>query len=226
MSKKTELEEIQSEELEHKVSDFLSRNKKGVIGLFIAVVVIIIALLVADVVISNNKDKNFDELSTAQTELTTAMSADSTTDDYQANIDAAMAKIEALEDASGYVGYKATYLSAINSYNNKDYQTALDQFLKISEDAKGEYMGSLSLYNAIACEEQLGNTDKVIEYCQQLLDTYGNDAAESPKTMFTLARIYEQQGESKLAQSQFQQLADQFPSSEYGKLAKNSLLNY
>lgn len=226
MSKNTDLDEIQSEKLEHRLSDFLSKHRNAVIGVFIAIVVIIIALLIADVVISKNKEKAFDKLSTAQTELTTAMSADSKSDAYQANIDNALVKIEALENVSGYVGYKATYVSATASYNNKEYQAALDQFLKISEKAKGTYMGSLSLYNAIACEEQLGSNDKVIEYCQQLLDVYGNEAAESPKTMFTLARIYEKQGETKLAQSQFQQLSDQFPNSEYGKLAKNSLLNY
>lgn len=226
MSKNTDLDDIKSEVLEHKLSNFLSRNKKVVTGLFIALVVIIFALIIGDVIVSKNREAAFDKLSIAQTELTTAINADSTSDDYQSNIDAAMSKIVELEDVSGYVGFKATYLSASSAYNDKDYQTALDKFLKIAEDAKDNYMGSLALYNAIATEEQLGDYDKVIEYSQQLLEIYGNDAAESPRTMFTLARVYEKNGDAKLAQSQFQQLADQFPNSEYGKLAKNSLLNY
>jgi tetratricopeptide (TPR) repeat protein len=226
MSKKTEIEEAQSIEIESKLSSFLARNTKALVGLVVAVVAVIIILIVVNTVNNKTANEKFTELSNVQTEYSTAITADSTTDNYQANIDAAVAKLVALEDVSGYVGDKATYLVATNSFNNKDYATALEDFLRISEEAKGTYLGSLSLSNAIACEEELGDDAKVIELCQSLLDTYGNDAAESPRTMFTLARTYESQGEAKLAQSQFQQLADQFPSSEYGKLALNSLLKY
>jgi len=226
MSKKTEIEEAQSIEIESKLSSFLARNTKALVGLVVAVVAVIIILIVVNTVNNKTANEKFTELSNVQTEYSTAITADSTADDYQANIDAAVEKLVALEDVSGYVGDKATYLVATNSFNNKDYEAALEDFLRISEEAKGTYLGSLSLSNAIACEEELGDDAKVIELCQSLLDTYGNDAAESPRTMFTLARTYESQGEAKLAQSQFQQLADQFPSSEYGKLALNSLLNY
>lgn len=226
MSKKTEIEEAQSIEIESKLSSFLARNTKALVGLVVAVVAVIIILIVVNTVNNKTANEKFTELSNVQTEYSTAITADSTADDYQANIDAAVAKLVALEDVSGYVGDKATYLVATNSFNNKDYAAALEDFLRISEEAKGTYLGSLSLSNAIACEEELGDDAKVIELCQSLLDTYGNDAAESPRTMFTLARTYESQGEAKLAQSQFQQLADQFPSSEYGKLALNSLLKY
>jgi len=226
MSKKTEIEEAQSIEIESKLSSFLARNTKALVGLVVAVVAVIIILIVVNTVNNKTANEKFTELSNVQTEYSTAITADSTADDYQANIDAAVEKLVALEDVSGYVGDKATYLVATNSFNNKDYAAALEDFLRISEEAKGTYLGSLSLSNAIACEEELGDDAKVIELCQSLLDTYGNDAAESPRTMFTLARTYESQGEAKLAQSQFQQLADQFPSSEYGKLALNSLLNY
>ena len=97
MSKNTDLDEIQSEKLEHRLSDFLSKHRNAVIGVFIAIVVIIIALLIADVVISKNKEKAFDKLSTAQTELTTAMSADSKSDAYQANIEMLWLKLKLLK---------------------------------------------------------------------------------------------------------------------------------
>lgn len=226
MSKKTNLDETQSVQLESKLSDFLSKNIKAVVSVSVAIIALIIVLIIVNSVNINNHEKSFETLSTVQTELSAAYSADSEAADYQANLDAALVKVEELKDKAGYVGYKATYLSASNSYNNKDYKTAMEGFLKISESAKGTYFGSLSLSNVIVCAEQLGDDVKAIEYCQQLIDTYGNEAAESPKTMFTLARIYEKQGNSDLAKSQFQQLADQFPSSEYAKLANNSLLNY
>lgn len=226
MSNKQKTDETQNEMLESRLSTAISNNKKIIIGICVAIIVVLAILSVVHVVSENNTKKAVNTLATAQTELSTAYAADSTADDYQANIDAAIAKIEALETEKGYVGLKSTYLVALNNYNNKNYEDALSSFLDLAEKAKGTYLGSLALNNAIVCEEQLGNDAKTIEYCQQLLDEYGNEAAESPKAMFTLARVYEKQGNTELAKSQFQQLSDQFPNSEYGKLAKNSLLNY
>jgi tetratricopeptide (TPR) repeat protein len=226
MSKNPEIEDAQSVEIEHKLARFLSKNAKSVITITVAIVVIIAVLLVVNVVSSNSAATKVEELALVQTEYSTAFNADKESSDYQVNLDASIEKLVALEDSKGYVGKKSAFIVATNSYSNQDYQAALDDFLVISEEAKGSYLGSLSLSNAITCAEELGDNAKVIEYCQSLIDTYGNDAAESPRTMFTLARTYESNGDAKLAQSQFQQLADQFPSSEYGKLAQNSLLNY
>jgi tetratricopeptide (TPR) repeat protein len=226
MSKNPEIEDPQSIAIEHKLSAFLAKNAKVVITITATIVAVLVILLVVNVVSNNSSDAKVDEFALVQTEYVTVLNADKESSDYQANIDASIAKFVALEDVKGYVGEKSTFIVATNSFNNQDYQAALDDFLRISESATGTYFGSLALSNAITCAEELGDNAKVIEYCQSLIDTYGNEAAESPRTMFTLARTYESNGDAKLAQSQFQQLADQFPSSEYGKLAQNSLLNY
>ena len=211
--------------VENKLSTFLNNNLKtiGIVSVVIIVVVIIIA--VVNGISNNTKNKNFDALDKAQTQYTTVISSPDS-ESYDTDLAQAVTDLETLENADGYVGYKATYLLGINAYNAEDFQVALNYFLEVKESAKNTYLGSLSLSNAAVCAEQLGQDAKAIEYCQELIDTYSNDAAESPKAMFTLARLYEKQGNSDLAQGQFQQLADQFPNSEYGKLAQNSLLNY
>lgn len=226
MSKNPEIEDAQSIAIEHRLSAYLAKHSKVVITIAVSIVAIVVLLLVINVVGSNSSNKKVDEFALVQTDYIEALNADKESSDYQANIDASIIELEALEDVKGYVGEKSTFLVATNSFNNQDYQSALDDFLIISEKATGTYLGSLALSNAITCAEELGDNAMVIEYCQSLIDTYGNDAAESPRTMFTLARTYESNSDVKLAQSQFQQLADQFPSSEYGKLAQNSLLNY
>jgi tetratricopeptide (TPR) repeat protein len=224
MSKKDNFN-TEDKQLESHLSDFLSNNQKllGIIAIVLVIAVIVIGIVNA--VMNNKALKNFDALDKAQTELSTA-TANPDSETYADDLAQAITDLQALEDVKGYVGLKSSYLLALQSYNDKDYQAALDSFLVIKDDAKNTYLGSLSLSNAAVCAEQLGDDAKAIEYCQELIDVYGNDAAETPKAMFTLARIYEKQGNSDLAQGQFQQLADQFSSSEYGKLAKNSLLNY
>lgn len=218
-------DENENKVAESRISAFLDKNLKiiGIVSAAIIIVVIIIAIVNAS--INKKALSNFDALDKAQSAYTTVMSnPDSET--YDGDLASAVSQFEALVDVDGYVGNKAQYLLAINSFNNEDYQVALDGFLSVKESAKNTYLGSLSLMNAAVCAEQLDQDSKVIEYCQELIDVYSNEAAETPKAMFTLARLYEKQGNSELAQGQFQQLADQFPNSEYGKIAKNSLLNY
>jgi len=226
MSNKDNFDNDKTEIIENRVSTFLSKNSKFLLYILIAAVAVLIVIGIVNISAHRKEIKNFDALEIAQTEFASATSADESSETYQQDLDKAIADLQALENEKGYVGYKASYLLALKDFSDKNYQSALDRFVEISEKASGTYMGSLALSNAAVCAEQLGDEDKTIEYCQQLIDTYGNDAAETPKTMFTLARIYEKQGNTELAKGQFQQLADQFPNSEYGKLAKNSLLNY
>ncbi|MDC7236567.1 MAG: hypothetical protein PQJ49_02255 [Sphaerochaetaceae bacterium] len=226
MSKKDNFDNKENQVIENQVSSFLSNNSKIIKYILIAIVVVILGIIILNAAMNSKAEKNMDALEVAQTEFASATAADADSETYSEDLEKAISDLEALENEKGYVGLKSSYLLALKEFSDEDYQSALDKFINISEKASGTYMGSLSLSNAIVCAEQLGDDLLVEEYCQQLLDTYGNDAAETPKTMFTLARIYEKQGNSELAQGQFQQLADQFPNSEYGKLAQNSLLNY
>ncbi|MGD1822654.1 MAG: tetratricopeptide repeat protein [Pleomorphochaeta sp.] len=211
--------------IESRLSTFLNNNSKIIGILAIVIVVVVVAIGIINATMNKRALANFDALDSAQTAYSTVIS-NQESETYDTDLVQAVSQIEELQSISGYVGNKATYLLAINEYNNENYQAALDYFLEVKENAKNTYLGSLSLSNAAVCAEQLNQETKVIEYCQELIDTYSNDAAETPRAMFTLARIYESQGNLDLAQGQFQQLADQFPNSEYGKLATNSLLNY
>ena len=226
MSNKDNLKNKDEKVVESRISTFLTKNSKVLAYSALAIVVIVVVFSIVNITMNKSVLKNIDSLETAQTQLAVSTAADKEADSYQSDLDQAIVDLEALESKSGYVGLKSTYLLALQSFSDKDYQTALDNFVLISDKASGTYMGSLALSNAAVCAEQLGDESKTVELCQKLIDTYGNDAAETPKAMFTLARIYENQNNSDLAQGQFQQLADQFPSSEYAKLAQNSLLNY
>ena len=105
----------------------------------------------------------------------------------------------------------------------EDYQGALDTFKKVYDGSKQTYLGSLALANAAASAENLGNDTLALEYYTRIIDEYGFTAAESPKALFGQARLQQKMGNLDLAKATFQQLADQFPNSEFAKLATNSL---
>ena len=69
----------------------------------------------------------------------------------------------------------------------------------------------------------MGSDTLALEYYTRIIDEYGFTAAESPKALFGQARLQQKMGNLELAKATFQQLADQFPNSEFAKLATNSL---
>ncbi len=142
------------------------------------------------------------------------------------SFDSLVAELNALASKGGskYPSVKAQYLLGMAYYGQENYEMALNNFLESAKKGKGTYMESLSIMNAAAVSEQLGNNVKALEYYQRVWDTFGNSAAEAPKALFSIARLHEFNGNITLAKAVFQQLADEFPTSEYAKLAKTRLV--
>lgn len=230
MSKNKDIEKdaIESEiAAERKVNSFLATHIRPILWTSIAVIIILAIIGIYEANSNKTSVADFNKLYDAQIALSQAVAADKDTDSYEANVQAALDGVIALEDSKDYVGNKAKLVVANQYFADEKYQEALDLYNEVyAEVADKNYIGSIALSSAAATEEQLGNDDKALELSQTLLDTFGNLSAESAKAMFTIGRIYEKQGKNDLAKAQFQQLADQFPQSEYGKLAKNSLLRF
>ena len=69
----------------------------------------------------------------------------------------------------------------------------------------------------------MGNVQLALEYYTRIIDEFGFEVPEAPKALFAQARLEEGRGNIELAKATFQQLADQFPYTEYGKLALNRI---
>jgi tetratricopeptide (TPR) repeat protein len=130
----------------------------------------------------------------------------------------------AQKSGRSYPVLKAEYLLGLISYEEGAYNEALENFLAVSQKGSGTYLGSLALFNAGVASEQLGDHMNALEYYQRVYDTYGSDAAESAKALFSVARLHESAGNTELARAVLQQLADEFAASEYAKLARSRLV--
>lgn len=228
MSDKKEIKEVspKSDKVQKKISNFLVGNHKVLI--IIGCVLLVVLLAVGIVLYTNDKkvEKQFVQIDALQSSYATLMSEDTASADYQSKVDSLIADLEALSKAGGkkYPGARAEYMLGQIAWVNEDYQQAMDAFLNAYSRMPKTYLGSLSLFNAGACAENLGDDAKAMEYYQRIWDEYGTQAAESPKALFGVARLNEKAGNTELAQATFQQLADQFPASEYAKLAQNRLI--
>ena len=213
-----------AQKVEGALNHFLSKYMKVGIVVLLVLVLALIGLGIGTSVAKKKQQSQFnliDQLQTSYQELAVMDSEDAA---YQAAYDSLVGDLTDLAAKSKKdPGLKASYILATIAYEREDYQGALDTFKKVYDGSKQTYLGSLALANAAASAENLGNDTLALEYYTRIIDEYGFTAAESPKALFGQARLQQKMGNLDLAKATFQQLADQFPNSEFAKLATNSL---
>jgi TolA-binding protein len=193
----------------------------------IVLLVALIGLWIGLSVANSNADKNQLLIDNLQESFTTWSSLDDKTSaQAQDSFNSLVAELNTLaaKGGSAYPVVKAQYLLGLAYYAQEDYEKSRTYFLEAANKGKGTYMESLSIMNAAAVSEQLGDNAKALEYYQSVWDTFGSSAAEAPKALFSVARLHESNGNTTLAKAVFQQLADEFPTSEYAKLAQTRLV--
>ncbi|MHC1693333.1 MAG: tol-pal system YbgF family protein [Sphaerochaetaceae bacterium] len=208
-------------------NNFLSANKKILIIIGIVLVVALIALWIGLSVSSAIAQKNQLAIDQLQVSYDAWVALeDKNTAEAKASYDELVSALSAMAGKGGakYPVLKAGYLLGLVYYTNGDYQNALNRFADVAAKGSETYLAPLSLNNCGVTSELLGDTTKALEYYQKVYDTYGNDAAESAKALFSVARIHEANKEIELAKAVFQQLVDEFPASEYAKLAQSRLV--
>ncbi|MXI86207.1 tetratricopeptide repeat protein [Sphaerochaeta halotolerans] len=211
-----------AERIEGSLNGFFGRNKKTLIVVAIIVIVGLATLGIVLSVSQNNLQEQFNEIDQLEASYVELQAMGSDNEAYQETYDELVASLTDLAGKSSkYPSQKAEYLLGMIAFQDEAYQKAIDSFLSVYSNADGSYLGSLALANAAAAAEELGNDSLALEYYTKIIDEFGFTAAESPKALFGQARLQEKSGNTELAKATFQQLADQFPTSEFAKLAIN-----
>ncbi len=212
------------QKIESAMNRFLAKYLKAGAVVLIVIIVAIIGLGIGSSVSKKSKQAQFDQIDQLQSAYQAYAVMDSEDASYQKAYDDLVSGLKALEAKSkGYPAQKATYTLGMLAFEKEEYQEALDAFKKVYDSAKQTYLGSLALANAAASAENLGNDSLALEYWTRIIDEYGFTAAESPKALFGQARLQQKSDNLDLAKATLQQLVDQFPTSEFAKLATNSL---
>ena len=213
--------------LESRFNTFLLSHKKLLILVAVAIVVIVAGLWITLTVIDSRAESLQVAIDEAQkTYESWVFLEDKESEEAVDMLQGLTVDLNELADRNGksYPVMKANYLLGLIAYEQESYEQARTQFLAVAQQGRGTYLGSLSQYNAGVTSEQLGDRQKALEYYQSVYDEYGNEAAESARALFSVARLHESAGNTDLAQAVLQQLADEFPASEYAKLAQSRLV--
>lgn len=202
------------EQLMGKISGFFHNNRLVVIIISAVIVVGLLASIIIVNSVASSKEKAQEKVSLLE-ETYFNLLAEETPDWTTLEDD-----LNAMVKGSSYASVKSAYLLGLVYYGQEKYADAQAAFEKAYGLNKKAYLASSSLVNAAASAEALGDTAKALELYNQVYNDYP-ESGVAPKALFNVARIYMQQGNTQLAQATFAQVADYYPSSEYGLLSKN-----
>jgi TolA-binding protein len=206
---------------ERNIANFLGSKKNLLIGIAIAIVVVVALLWLGISITEKKATANQVKIDNLQVSFNEWVMEEEF--DVPTNLIAELKEFAGKKGTS-YPIVKANYLLGLISFYQEEFQEAKDLFLIVAEKGKSSYFGSLGLVNAAVASEQLNDNQGALEYYQRLYDRYGSEAAEAPKALFGIARLHETNGDIELAKAILQQLADEFPASEYAKLAQTRLI--
>ncbi|MBO8436305.1 MAG: hypothetical protein IAA97_04945 [Spirochaetes bacterium] len=221
--------------VEDKLNSFMSKHAKPIIAIFVVVIVLLIAACIAVVTIQNSKNAAFDAVADLESQFTAMNSMDPESAEYSEALAAFQADADALaaDGTSEYPGAKATMLLGDLAFQDMDWQSAADYYAAVAEGQSGTYLAQLALMNEAACYENLDQSDIALGLYNEVLDTYGDKGVFAPKAMFSVGRIYAEQGEAALAEAEFQNLTGLYlvpgngaMPSEYARMAEAYLINY
>ena len=196
------------------ISSFFEKNLKTIIIAVAAVVIIAVLIVVIVGATLNSKDSAQIKISEMEEKYNELVAAE------EPDWDSFETELSALVKGSSYPSVKASYLLGLAHYDQEEYEEARDAFKKAYELNTKIYLAPLALVNEAACEEALGNTSAAISLYSTIVSDYA-ESGVGAKALFNAGRIYYEQGNTELAKTYFEQVATDYPNSEYGKLGKN-----
>ena len=216
MSEKTE-----KKTASFKVNGFLEKNRKAVLGTFIAVIAVLIIFLAVEIVLSTTSKKNLGKVETLYYELTTNASSL----DEAAVTQKCTEYLEKLADYTtkgGIAGVRANMIAADLAFMKKDYAAAVDFYDAAIAKGKKSYTAPICSFNKGVCYENLNKTDDAVaayKYAAEFAD-FGM----APHAYFSLGRILESKGDYAGAVEAYKTLNDKFAYDDWANLAKTRLI--
>ncbi|MBN2859758.1 MAG: tetratricopeptide repeat protein [Sphaerochaetaceae bacterium] len=222
MAEKVRKEVSFQNRVEESLALFFQKNKHVLI-ISGAVIVLALAILIITLAVSSSQtEKNqqlIDELSLQYDEWASSEGETGVPQDLIEGLEALTSTKK-----SAYPALKAEYLLALISAEEKQWGDAASRLETLAENGKNTYFASLALFNLGVVKEEMGDNEAALKSYRQVFEDSEGRASESARALLSVARLHENAGDTDLAKAVLQQLADEYPESEYAKLALSHLV--
>ncbi len=208
-----------------KFLDFISKNRKIIIGLGIAIVLIIAAIGIYTAVSGNIASASSRAMELADQK--TMQWSQETDEQKRAEIETSlMAELDSIANKwpKTIAAQRALIRKAAILSQKKEYAEAEKVALEAYKRNKKSYVAPIALELAAVAAEEAGNIDAALEHYILITKDYKKDNPAAPHAFFNVGRIKETKGDYKGAVEVYDQLISSFGDSEWAMLAKNRVI--
>ncbi len=207
-----------------KLSQFLHAYKKVIIGIAGLIVVILIATGIYTMVHQNrleSSSQQAEELINSMDEWRNAEEEEKS--ELEEQIRSKSAEIR--DSYSGmFAAQRALMVLGQLEYAKENREKAAEHFMEVADSYGNSYLAPVALMSAAACKEELERYDEALSHYQRIRDRYSDTTPEAPHALFSIGRLYEQQGETESALDAYNELIDNFSASNWTKLARDRII--
>lgn len=123
-----------------------------------------------------------------------------------------------------YAAQRAQLLSADLAYRAKDWAKAAASYQALAKRFPRSYLAPLALMYAGACFEEQGDAKQALEAYERVRSRY-QASYLMPRALFSVGRLLETGGDSAGAAKVYNQLEDDYPDSNWTKVARNRIID-
>ncbi len=208
-----------------KFLDFISKNRKIIIGLGIAIVLIIVAIGIYTAVSGNIASASSRAMELADQK--TMQWSQETDEQKRAEIETSlMAELDSIANKwpKTIAAQRALIRKAAILSQKKEYAEAEKVALEAYKRNKKSYVAPIALELAAVAAEEAGNIDAALEHYILITKDYKKDNPAAPHAFFNVGRLKETKGDYKGAVEVYDQLISSFGDSEWAMLGKNRVI--
>ena len=205
--------------------DFISKNRRIIIGLGIAIVLIIVAIGIYTAVSGNIASASSRAMELADQKA--LQWSQETDEEKRAEIESSLiAELDSIAQKwpRTLAAQQALLRKAALLSQKKEYAEAEKTALEAYRRNKKSYVAPIALELAAVAAEEAGNTDAALEHYTLITKDYKKDNPAAAHAFFNLGRIKEAKGDYKGAVEAYNQLIATFGDSEWAMLAKNRVI--
>lgn len=205
--------------------DFISKNRRIIIGLGIAIVLIIVAIGIYTAVSGNIASASSRAMELADQKA--LQWSQETDEEKRAEIESSLiAELDSIAQKwpRTLAAQRALLRKAALLSQKKEYAEAEKTALEAYRRNKKSYVAPIALELAAVAAEEAGNTDAALEHYTLITKDYKKDNPAAAHAFFNLGRIKEAKGDYKGAVEAYNQLIATFGDSEWAMLAKNRVI--
>ena len=208
-----------------KLGKWILKNRVALISVLVTLFLVAVICIVAFSVVNKNTEKKYEQLATIETNYVASLTNIDISDDEKATkaSEAIAAALELAEaNTKNGVGVRAYMLAAEINYKNENFVEAAAAWENAAKANTKAYTAPLSLYNAAACYEEIGNIDAAIENIKKA-NEYSNFSLKA-KAIFDLGRLEETRGDYSAAVNYYNDLITNYSYDEWTKVAKSRVI--